>query len=37
MIQKQFNMKTIRQKFPKHQFKTRMWILDRIHIGLTLG
>ncbi len=37
MIQKQFNMKTIRQKIPKHQFKTRMWILDRIPIVLTFS
>jgi len=30
MLQKQFNVKTIRQKFPKNQFETRMWILHRI-------
>jgi hypothetical protein len=37
VIQKQSNMKTIRQKIPKHQFKIRMWILDRIPIGLTFS
>jgi hypothetical protein len=26
MLQKQFNVKTIRQKFPKNQFESRMWI-----------
>jgi hypothetical protein len=30
MLQKQFNVKTIRQKFPKNQFESRMWIQNRI-------